>query len=318
MVLSIATLALAQSFTATPVHTTSFKVISVATGPGSTFLCSTEDSLIRVIDAASGTTKATLKGHPQPAYGLAANRAGTLYATGDETGRIWIWNAKGQKVREFSRDRAHTRGIQFLHFSADGKKLASTGADDFIFQWNPATGQQLGKVAGDGNVIESGQYAGSNVFAASQVKGLFSYSGALARTGAWGAHSNQGMQDLSVDPAGTRGVTAGRDGSIAFWNLTGKKKMSEAKGHEDVIMHVAMAPNGSMAASSGVDGKVHFWSVGSGARVYSLGSQSSVGAPICFTGNGAYFVSSSSSDTLTIYKLSKPQGAVTKGKAKRK
>jgi len=323
MVISlVAAVALTQSgLSLTPVKTTEFKVIAVAPGPGNTFLCSTEDNMIRVIDAATGATKFQLAGHPQPAYALAANRQGTLYATGDETGRIYFWNSAGKKVREVSRERAHTRGIQFLSFSADGKTLASTGADDFIFEWNTATAAQLRKVAGEGAVVESGQFAGSNLFAASQVKGMFGYSASLGRIGAWNAHHGQGMQDLAVDNSGSRGVTAGRDGTVAFWNLTKRTKMSESAGHEDCVMHVAMAPNGAVAASSGVDGKVNFWSVGSGSRVVSLGGQSSVGAPICFTGNGAYFASSNAGDKLVIYKLNKPQGAGTsasKGKKKRK
>ena len=72
-------------------------------------------------------------------------------ATGDESARIWLWDTKtGKKVREFPRDKGHTRGIQAIAFTKDGKRIATVGQDDVIKIWNTSGGHPTHTIKGVG------------------------------------------------------------------------------------------------------------------------------------------------------------------------
>lgn len=272
---------------------------------GSRFAVSDEDSKVRIVDAASGNVLKTLAGHPQPAYGLAFSRDGKWLATGDETGRIFIWDtATGLKKVEFSRDKAHQRGIQALNFSSDGKTLASTGKDDAVILWDIASKKQIRKLLGEGANVASASFGTGGLFTATLGSGLiFNKSGAWNLAGKMDGHGGQGTVDVRLDPTGTRAISGGRDFSVAYWNLGARKRIARMTGHEDVVMNVAMAPNGSIGASSSTDRTVIIWNLAAGSKILKLDDQSAIGAPICFTGDGKFFISSNSGDQLTTYSV---------------
>lgn len=314
-----ATILAPQTFS-TPRVLPSLKSIAVCPGPGSTFFVTTEDNMVRHVNAATGATARQFPGHPQPVYGVAVNRAGTVLATGDETGRIWLWNVKtGAKIKEFPRNaQTHQRGIQALSFSLDGKTLATTGKDDQIIIWNVATATPTSRMPSNGNNVSSATYAGTNIWAATLGAGVWRYKGATL-AGKIPAHGSQGAVDFKCDPAGTRAITGGRDGSIILWNLTAGKQIASKVGHEDSVTNLAMSPNGKVGASScSVDRTVKFWNMSNGAVSWKLDEQSAVGAPITFTGDGKYFISANIQDQVTVHTVAPAQGvAPVKSKKRR-
>ncbi|MCE9558754.1 MAG: hypothetical protein K8R88_07360 [Armatimonadetes bacterium] len=289
------------------------KSIAVCPGPGSTFVVSNEDNSIRYVNAATGATIKTFMGHPQPAYGIAINKAGTLLATGDESGRIWIWNLKtGVKVKEMPRSpQSHLRGIQGFSWSADSKFLASTGKDDQIIVWDYATAKPIKHYPSEGMNVSSASYVpGGGMWAATLGAGVWNYN-AAGKVSKFPAHGSQGAVDLRIDSSGTRAISGGRNGTVILWNLTTKAAVKGSQQHEDSVCNVAMAPNGKVAASScSVDRSVKLWNSTTGGAIATLANQSAVGAPICFSGDGKYFISSSPGDHITIYAVTPPQGGV--------
>src|SRR5690242_14573543 len=99
-----------------------------AADSGSKVVMTLADNSVRIMDSSTLGTIKTLNGHPQPCYGVAWSKDGAFIATGDESARIWIWNAiTGEKVKEF---RSHERGIQKLSFNIGHTLMVSTGKED--------------------------------------------------------------------------------------------------------------------------------------------------------------------------------------------
>lgn len=322
--LAIAIVAQAGTVSVSKVKTNdALRVLNYAAAPtGSRFAASLENNSIRIIDASTGTTTMALVGHPQQVYALAFNRAGTTLASGDESGRIWLWNLKtGKKVKEFPRDKAHIRGIQALSFSPDGALLASTGKDDAIIVWNVAAGKQVKQILGAGANVASAAFSadGKRLVAASLGSGLRVYQApnwALVATAE--GHNKLGTNDVAANPMGTCVVSAGRDNAASVWSPAKPTRLGSLRGHQDWVMRCAVSPNGRLAATSSNDRKVIVWDTKSFKPIKTLEDQSGIGAPIVFTADGRFLISATVSDTLQINSVQPAQGAAPAVQPKRR
>jgi|GEM_PF-477342 len=291
-----------------------FKAVAYAAAPtGHMVAVSLEGNTVRIMDAATGMTRRELTGHPQPIYGLAYDRAGKRLATGDETGRIWIWDvATGKKLLEFDRLKAHARGIQNLSFNDDGTRLASTGKDDVVIIWNTATGKQVRQIPGKGVNVASATFDGSRLFVATLGAGLQIYeTKAFALVTTLNGHAGMGVQDLAEANGGKLVFTGGKDNSVIAWDTTRKQAIAQMRGHEDWVMNVALSPNGRLAVSSANDRKVIVWNLVTKAKLLEIENQSAVGAPVVFTADGQYLLTASDMDCVQVHRVTPPQVAVT-------
>ncbi len=298
------------------------KCLAVAAAPsGARVAVSSEDRVVRVMDLAKGTTLFTLTGHPQPAYGLAFNPAGTLLATGDESARIWIWDLKtGKKIREFNRTAAHVRGIQNLSFSADGKQLLSTGKDDVLIAWDVASGKKLRMILGAGVNLYSAKFspAGGRLYTATLGKGVLWYDlkNGKVISGIDGT-DGQGIIDLDVSKDGTRVLAAGRDSNAQWMDTKSGKRIGFLRGHQDWVVRAALSPNARYGATASTDRTVKIWDLKTMTAVKTIEGESSVGATLAFTGDGKFLVTSSDQESLQVWTVAPAQAAAaiaTKGK----
>lgn len=297
--------------------------LTVAPAPtGSRFAASLENRSVRIIEAATGQTLRTFTGHPDSIYGVAWNPAGTILATGDDTARIWLWDVKsGKKIREFTRDRAHQRGIQSLSFSPDGRTLASTGKDDMIVIWNVSTGKPVQRILGKGANFYSAMYspAGGTLLAPTLNDGLRFY-----RVADWSVirkidnHGGQGALDIATNAVGTLAVTAGRNAAATLIDLRKRERVNSFKGHEDWVIRAALTPNGRFLATSSSDRTVRLWNTSTFQSVKKIEDQSAVGAPITFTRDGRFLVTADVSDFIQIFSVTPAQGPATGSKPTRR
>lgn len=285
------------------------KAIAIAGSPvDSRFAVSQENSSIRIINAANlNAPQVGLVGHPQPAYALAWNNAGTQVVSGDETARIYVWDAKsGRKVREFPRNaQTHGRGIQSLRFSPDGKTLISTGKDDVIILWEFATAKIIKRISGNGVVFASALMPNSKtLLSATLTEGLHrrSYPGLNLNMNR-NAHAGQGLQDLAADKTGTRIVSAGRDMKIGIWNGTNGSLITYLAGHSDSVQKVAISPSGLWAASSANDRLVNVYSIAKRQRTGQLKDQCAVGSPLAFSADGKFLMTVNVNDNLQLNRV---------------
>lgn len=291
------------------------KFVAVAGAPtGSLFAVAQENGQVRLMNAATRSTVHQLVGHPQPAYGLAFTPNGQQLVTGDETSRIFVWDVRtGRKLREFPRGTmSHARGIQAISFSRDGRTMITTGKDDVVILWDFASARPQTRIAGNGVVFASATLFGSNMAVATLTEGLhFRRPGNFNLDVRRDGHGGQGINEMAINPAGTRAVTAGRDNAVGVWDLAKKSRLGSLRGHEDWVQRVAISPNGRVAASSANDRKVYVWDLVRMQRVGQLADQSAIGAPLAFTGDGRFLISGTINDGVQINSVTPAQPAAT-------
>lgn len=278
----------------------------------------TEDCMVRVFDLSKMATKFQGTGHPQPVQALAFNRAGTLLASGDSTARLYLWDVKtGQKVREFPRDRGHTKGIIAIAFSVDGQRIATVGDDDVIKVWKTAGGNPIGTILGKGaNLYGVAWTASGGILTGTLADGLRLYNGTTYQLAAtMPVPGGQGVNSIAATRDGSKAVTAGRDGKLSLFNVTSRARMFNSQGHSDWIIRAAVTPNGKWAASSSSDRTIGIWNMFNGQKVQTIQDTSPVGSPIGFSGDGKFFIATTLSDGLQVFSVTPPQGGGPEPKA---
>lgn len=291
-----ATLLLAPAVKITPVKTAiGIRPIALAAAPlGSKFLACLEDGSVRIIDSKTRQTIRTLDKHPGPAYAAAWSADGSFVATGDETARIWIHNAlTGKKVREY---RTHTKGIQKLSFNLPGTLLISTGKDDQVnvYDLRSDKPKEMRVILGKGVNFYGATFHPKLpwTFAVGMLNGgVRLYDAPSGKPLAFLTDAGgQGVFDFCFNPAGTLGVSAGRDGNAVLWDAKKRSKIGKFKGHDDWVVYAAMSPNGRLVATGSSDRTVRVWDVKTMTAVAELPNEFTVGSPVLFTADGASLI----------------------------
>jgi WD40 repeat protein len=269
--------------------------VAMAPAPtGSRFVAAMEDGSVRIIDATTRQTVRELAKHPQPAYAVAWSPDGAFVATGDESARIFVEDTRnGSKVREY---RTHTKGIQKLSFNQSRSFLLSTGKDDEIkvYDLTKDAKKEARSILGKGANFYGASF--SPKLPMTFATGILGTGGreynamSGSVTSFITGHDNQGVYDVAFNPAGTRAVTAGRDGTAIIWDTKGYKKLASLKGHGDWVVYAGFSPNGKLVATGSTDRTVKVWNAQNYTKVADLQAQSGVGSPICFTADGKTLV----------------------------
>jgi len=282
---------------ATPLNVSTAAVISylhpvafAAAPTGSKILVCMEDGTARIIDGKTHQTLKTLTKHLQPAYAAAWSADGLYVATGDETARIFIESPlSGAMIRQY---RTHTKGIQKLSFNATRQYLISTGKDDQIniYDLSSPSTREARKILGKGANFYGASFNPTLPYTVST--GILGPGGRCydcvsgRQTGFLVTQNDEGVFDVSYNPAGTRLVTAGKCGEADVFDARTLKKLGALKGHQDFIMYAAYSANGNFIATGSTDRTVKIWNANTFDKVVEMSNQSPVASPVCFTADG--------------------------------
>ncbi|MEQ1936242.1 MAG: WD40 repeat domain-containing protein [Fimbriimonadaceae bacterium] len=284
---------------------TGVRAVSIACAPtGAKVAIGIEDGTIRIVDATTGQTIKTLKGHTQAAQALAWSPDGKTIVSGDETARIFFWSTKTwAKTKEM---RPHTRPVQALAYNRKGNLLVSTGQDDKVMLWALSdTKKPKLDYAGKGANLYSARFVGAsdNIIMGTLTASARLITPAAVTKMSFVGHNATGINDVDVNAAGTRTVTAGRDNTIGLFETASGKRLGYFRGHTDWVQRVLFSPNGKWIASSSSDGTVRVWNINNFLAVAHVAQQRPVGSPLGFTGDGKYFITVDSFDYPIIHKL---------------
>lgn len=279
--------------------------ISLAASPtGARLAVGTEGGGVKIVDAVTGATLKQLTSHPQDAKAMAWSPDGKILATGDESARIRFYDTKTWTFREI---RPHTKAIQTLSFNTAGTMLASTSADDTIKLWNmSALAKPVLDYKGKGANLYGGKFVGkTNDFACATLTDtalVVSPKGDVKRK-LTTANNLSGSNDITVNSAASRAVTAGRDNAAAVFDLKTGYRIAYLRGHGDWLTNVQFSPDGKWVASSSSDGTVRVYDMKSGKTVVTLELQLGVGSPLAFSADGRYLSTIDAYNNLQVSKL---------------
>jgi len=275
---------------------------------GSLFAAALPDRTVRIIDAKTRATKITLSGHTFPCRAVAWSPKGDRIATGSENAEIRIWNAKTGKVLSSVKG-AHLRSINALWFDQTGTRLVSTSDDDSSKVWSLSKmSKPIATILGKGANIYGTRYGDKNlrIVAGTLSKGVVVYNAKSFQPAyTLGGHPGFGVNDVDINAAGTRLISAGRDGSLGLWDLGKKTRISYLRGHSDWVTRVLFDNAGRFALSSSTDGTVCVWDTKALSRVAKLEGMSYTGSPIAWVANGTYVIACGADNYIRIYKFGK-------------
>jgi WD40 repeat protein len=193
--------------------------------------------------------------HEAPLRTLAIHADGKVAATGDERGRLCIWDVGTN--RQSRSVQAHTGEVTGLSFSPDGTTLFSCSLDKALCAWNVADGSAVGKIVTDHPLhalasIHRG--AGIVVGDADGVVRIWdaaAFRGAAVKAVREIKAHEQGVTALAAIP-GSDGdfLSGGVDGFIRRWNAESGTKVRELENGGPVAA-VAVRPYGNRIAAAG-------------------------------------------------------------------
>ncbi len=167
---------------------------------------------------------------------------------------------------------SHSGGIASVHYSPDGKLVASGGGDKFVRVWEAATGKEVLTLKGpssftcvvrfspDGHTVAAAGYeagAGNAIYLHDVRTGK-----ELPRLP---GHASGGVRRLLFTPDGKQIVSAGFDGHVRVWDIESAKELRSFKAESGTVYGLAMSADGKTVATAGRDG-LRLWDLATGAE----------------------------------------------------
>ncbi len=227
----------------------------------------------------------TLLQHPAGAsawiMSVVFNTDGSLLATGDEDGNIYLWQVKnGDLLHTWS---AHTDCITGLAFSPDGQALASASYDGIVSLWEANTGHHT-RSFNRSTLIEGVVFSSDGRTLIIAERADWDSDGALVwlRVSDGGVRQTRtsvytgAIDNLTISPDGqTLGAGAWRN--LYFWEAaSGDPLRTISHGHESTIVAWGTDNQKVASATSQFTGVIDVWDLSTGSHVRTIHSTNSV------------------------------------------
>ncbi|MEH2201094.1 AAA-like domain-containing protein, partial [Nostoc sp.] len=132
-----------------------------------------------------------------------------------------ILSSTSTNIHEQNRLERHSKPVNSVVFSPDGKTLASASDDETIKLWNLDTGKEINTLKGHSDWVNS----------------------------------------VVFSPDGKTLASASGDKTIKLWNLDTGKVINTLKGHNDSVYSVVFSPDGKTLASASGDKTIKLWNL---------------------------------------------------------
>ncbi|MEB3339174.1 NACHT domain-containing protein [Okeania sp.] len=184
-----------------------------------------------------------------------------LLATGDESGKIHLWQvADGKKLLTWE---GHTHTVRSIQFSPDGQTLVSASADKTVKIWHLPSSKCLRSLLIDSELVKA--------TALSPNMQLLATCGIDGKIQLWNLRNGKYLATLPghtswinklvFSPSGKILATASKDRNIKLWNVNNGKCLATLSGHQEGIRTIAFRPDGKVLASASFDFTIKLWDI---------------------------------------------------------
>ncbi|NET25313.1 NACHT domain-containing protein [Okeania sp. SIO1I7] len=185
-----------------------------------------------------------------------------LLATGDESGKIHLWQvADGKKLLTWE---GHTHIVRSIKFAADGQTLVSASSDKTVKFWDMTSSKCLKSLSIDPNfVFYTALSPNLKILATGSIDGT---------TQLWDIGNGKCLATLEghtswinrivFSPDGEILATASKDTNIKLWNITNGECLASLSDHEEEVWGIVFSPDGQVLASGSADFTIKLWNIG--------------------------------------------------------
>jgi WD40 repeat protein len=182
-------------------------------------------------DLATGQVIRELHGSQNLVFGVAWSPTGLRVAAGDQSGRIFQWNAStGALISTIPSPGGGFNQVFGVAYSPDGARIAAAYSDGNARIYNAATGMLQNTLTGHTFFVQS----------------------------------------VAFSPDGSKVATASWDQTARIWDAVSGASLHTLTGHTDLVYSVAFAPNGATLATGSWDHTVRLWTVATGAPLQTI------------------------------------------------
>ena len=241
-------------------------------------------------------------------WAVAASSNLSQIASGDKDRKVQlrriesIGNSRQELHGDFSNLDSHNGFVYTVHFSPDGKMLASGGADRKIRLWNTETGRIIYTLDGHQDAVTAVQFMPNG-------KILIS-AGADRTIRFWDLERNQLLKTIAAHEQKIHALAVSRDGKTIVSGSSDRtvqlRQLGTAiqqifQGHQDAVLTVAISADGTTIASGSIDGTICLWDADTQQLISSFPAHQSAVKAIVFQPSGTNFISASWDRTIKVW-----------------
>ncbi|GBE90934.1 NACHT domain-containing protein [Nostoc cycadae] len=214
---------------------------------------------------------------------------GKLLATGDNHGKVRLWEALSGK--ELLMCEGHTEWIDVLAFSEQGNIFASGTRDRTIKLWDIGTGRCLNTLQDHTSSIRSIAFSPKSQTLAS--------AGLDITIKLWDIDTGRCLNTLqghtksiniiAFSPDGKLLASGGHDCTVKLWNIDTGECLITLQEHTDQISSIAFSTDGKILASCSIDKTVKLWDICSGECLNTVQSHTGRILSVAFSPKGQIF-----------------------------
>ena len=273
-----------------------------------------EESLDRAIRAfgvadTEEAREAVARAFPQLAAKLESHAGSVLSAmfspdgqrilTVNDDGTARVWNiATGHLLTQVD-----VGNFVTATFSPDAQRIFIASLDERARVWNVATSQQVAKLKGKTDVVESAAFSpdGKRIVTVSQD----------GTAGVWDAATGEQLAKLeghtgriisaAFSPDGQRIVTASSEGTARVWNAATGQQLAKLEGHTDQVYSAAFSPDGQRIVTASEDRTARVWNAATGQQVAKLEGHTDLVDSAAFSPDGQRIVTASCDGTARVW-----------------
>jgi WD40 repeat protein len=278
---------------------------------GLRIVSASDDSTVKVWDAASGREIATLTGHGDRVNACAFSADGLRIVSASDDSTVKVWDAAS--CHEVATLTGHGAYVNACAFSADGLRIVSGSRDSTVKVWDAASGRELATLNGhdaavtacafsaDGLRIVSGSFD-------STVKVWDAASGReLATLNSHGSH----VTACAFSADGLRIVSGSWDRTVKVWDVTSGRELATLNGHGSAVNACAFSADGLRVVSGSFDRTIKVWDTARGRELATLTGHSAAVTACAFSADGLRIVSGSDDSTIKVWDAASGRELIT-------